>query len=396
MLLLARVTHASLLIFSFLPVACAQIPAAKFEAILREYVAFGPEDSVDVEAGKIVVKLLPTNEKREIAVFGIARLEENPQPSMLRFRESLRPKNTETVLMSEKFSTPPSIEDLKSLTLERSDLEDLRSCRIGDCKVRVSTQLIEVLKEDPDWTSPDLQDRVTALFREDVLNFVVDYLHRGDEALARYGHAKHGVGLAEEHRYLLDKSPLIAFVSAELADYLRKFPGNKFLEVESTLRWSKVSFGLKPIVVVTHTVAHERREGTTPQFLIVTKQIYASRYIDASLALSLLVTVGSGERRREYLIFTDISRSRSLTGLFSGFKRSVAGEESILRVTDVLRHAKASLRVIPDDERNLDTITKPEGKFGQLLQYWEDQRTLVILVVSVIFLLLVIYKLFRS
>ncbi len=102
--------------------------------------------------------------------------------------------------------------------------------------------------------------------------------------------------------------------------YLRQFPSTDVRPLASFLHWSKVTMNGKAVVRVTHVSAFRPDAAPhLPAVLLTGKQVYASRYMNGELTLTMLFS-GTGGRR--YLVHVDRSELDELTGLFSGLKRS--------------------------------------------------------------------------
>src|SRR5712664_3569695 len=121
----------------------AQTSADDFRRVLREQATFTADDLSGLEQGRIVAKLLPAKDKREVAVCGVVRLPV-PQEVFLQFtRDNVAQQNNRAILQIGKFSNTPAIEDLQALTLEKSDIEDLKRCTVEDCNLKMSAAMIE-------------------------------------------------------------------------------------------------------------------------------------------------------------------------------------------------------------------------------------------------------------
>jgi len=55
---------------------------------------------------------------------------------------------------------------------------------------------------------------------------------------------------------------------------------------------------------------------------MTTRDVYSSRYLDASLALTIATDAGS--QNAIYLVYANRSRANALKGLFSGMRRAIA------------------------------------------------------------------------
>jgi len=324
-------------------VASAQSTVSKLEKLLRSDAAFQDSDFAALEKGETVVRSLKSKEKREVSIYGVIKLRNVPEISLTELVEKLSQKENKTVIGYGLFGRPPVQDDLRALALEDRDLDDMRKCEVGDCDLKLSAAMIRRLQSEVDWDAPDYRLRATQLFRQMLAEYVNDYLRRGDDALLQYDNRKTPVKLSDDHRMLLEGMLFMDEVSPEFGKYLRKFPSVELTGVENTLDWTKVDFGLKPIVTITHTASISFKDNNIPQFLIATKGIYASRYVDSSMALVILVRESVNNATNAYLVFTNISRSSSLSGLFGGFKRSIVSADSEGRVKEMLLESRAKL-----------------------------------------------------
>ena len=107
-------------------------------------------------------------------------------------------------------------------------------------------------------------------------------------------------------------------LAPEFCDFLTQSPQRVFPKVEEFLYWSKESFGLKPVISVTHVSIDQLPDQTW----IASKQIYASHYFDASLAITLVADDSTDLSGGSiYLVYVNRSRIDLLGGIFGGLKR---------------------------------------------------------------------------
>jgi hypothetical protein len=253
-------------------------------------------------------------------------------------------RNGNSILEIGKFSSPPSLVDLQALTLEDRDVEDLKQCVVGDCKLKMSAAMIERFRKQVDWPAPDYRSQATRLFRQMLLDYVRDYLARGDSALIEYHDQSRGVRLDEEHRSLLKASLYINDFAPELTEYLKGFPRPELTNVENAINWTKINFGLKPVTILTHVATYTRRPSGVPQILVVSKQLYANHYFDSSLALTALINIPiTGTTSDSYLLYTNRSRADALAGSFSKLKRKLVEGEAVASLNAILLQTKLNL-----------------------------------------------------
>ncbi len=80
-------------------------------------------------------------------------------------------KSNPAILEINSFGNPPSLDDLQALTIEDRDIEDLRQCVVGDCRLKLPATMIERLQEEIDWEAPNHRIQVTQLLKQ----MLVDY-----------------------------------------------------------------------------------------------------------------------------------------------------------------------------------------------------------------------------
>jgi hypothetical protein len=321
-----------------------QTSVQEFQNVLRDQAAFTADNFSALERGEMVVKLLPVKDRREVAVCGLMRLQVPLAVSLQAFQESMTQRNSNSILEIGKFSNPPGLEDLQALTLEDRDIEDLKQCVVGDCKLKMSAAMIERFRKEVDWPAPDYRSQATLLFRQMLLDYVRDYLARGDSALIEYHDQFRGVRLDEEHRSLLEASLYINDFAPELTKYLKGFPRPELTDVENAINWTKINFGLKPVTILTHVVTYTRRPSGVPQILVVSKQLYANHYFDSSLALTALINVPiTGTTSDSYLLYTNRSRADALAGSFSKLKRNLVEGEAVASLNAILLQTRLNL-----------------------------------------------------
>lgn len=322
----------------------SQTSVQQFRNVLRDQAAFTTDDFLAIERGDIVVRLLPVKDKREVAVCGLVRTQAPPEITLRAFHTSLTQQSPDSILEIGKFSNPPVLEDLEALTLEKRDIEDLKRCSVGDCKLKMSVAMIERFRSEVDWTAPDYRLQATRLFRQMLLDYVRDYLTSGNAALVEYHDQLRGVSLEEEQRALLEASIYINDFAPDFAEYLNGFPRLKQTGVENSINWSKIKFGLKPVTMLTHVATYTSRPGDVRQTVVVSKQLYANHYFDSSLAITASIDIPMGGSTTEsYLLYTNRSRADALAGSFSTLKRNLVEREAVANLNAILLRTRLTL-----------------------------------------------------
>jgi hypothetical protein len=313
----------------------------EFQKILRERGAFEATDFAALEQGHTVVRLLPVNDKREVAVSGLVGLQVPADIFLQSFVESIAQKNNSAILQIGRLSATPTLEDLHNLTFEDRDLEDLKECVVGACKVKLSALMIERLQKEVDWAAPDYRAQATQLLKLMLLDYVREYLKRGDAALIEYSDKAEPVSLAQEHRALMTASGYLGNVLPELQRHLDGSANSRITVVENALVWSKIKFGLKPVIAINHILVF-KREQTGPQIIVAEKQIYANHYFDSSLGLTAFVHV-PGASPASYLFYENRSRADGLGGIFGKMKRDMIEGKAVDSLKAILETSRTNL-----------------------------------------------------
>lgn len=363
--MLYRVHHQSLpvivcaLICTLAATAQAQTTFPELQnALNNEQGSFNEDDFAALQRGETVVKLAPVHDKREVAVAGLVNLRATADEFLRSYRESLTKKNNGAVLEIGSFGAVPALADLQNLTLEAKDIEDLKECTAGDCQIKLSAAMIGRFAREVNWQAPDYAQQATQLFRTMLFEYVRDYRSRGDAALINYGDKSNEVRLAEEHQSLTK-------ASGYLNGFLATAGSSSELQpVEELLVWSKIKFGLKPVIAINHITIYKRQREFGPQILTVSKQIYANHYFNSSLALTAFVTLAGPT---SYLVYENRSRADGLQGPFSKLKRNVVEKKAVEGLKGILEHSKLTLEA-PVFSRESATISaRPAEGWGRRL-----------------------------
>ncbi len=222
------------------------------------------------DEGQPIVRLLPVQDKREVAVCGMVNLHVPAEVFLQSFRESMARKSDPAILEIGRFSSTPTLDDLQSLTLEPRDIDDLQMCVAGDCKVKLSAGMIQRFQNEIDWTAPNYRSQVTVLYKSILLDYVRDYLRQGDAALIEYNDKSNSVRLADETHSLIGASTFSRNIPREFMRAPKGLPGLSV--VENAFVWSKIKFGLKPVIAINYIVIYKQEHTTDPQILVVSKR----------------------------------------------------------------------------------------------------------------------------
>jgi hypothetical protein len=285
--------------------------------VMTEYLKFTTEELADLELGMVVKHSIGSSVAGEIAIAGAVKVHAPKARLLEGVRDIVRFKRSPDVMQIGRFSNPPVIGDMASLTVDKDDF-DSRSCRVGSCDVRLSADLIRQVQREIN--APDGQARAAALFKRLLIDSVRAYAAGTSGQILQYDHREAPIRPADEFAAVMQSTLAVGALAPGLPEHLVGFPARRVDGAEDFLYWSKEKFGAGPFISVTHvtTVCPTRQ-----LCVIATKNVYSSRFIDASLALTAAAdAVNTADAF--YMIYANRSRSVALKGTFSSLKRAIA------------------------------------------------------------------------
>lgn len=291
-------------------------------------------------AGGPLTKLLPSDQTKEVFVFGAIWVDAPPAEYVRRVKNIEDFEKGGGFRITKKISDPPRLEDFARLELPEEDVNDLRRCTPGACEVKVSTRGLQALRTQVRWGTPSEKADANAAFRRLALEYVNGYREGGNARLAVYRDRDDPVFVANEFRSMIERAPSLARMP-DLLKYLLEYPSAPLTASTDFLYWQDVQFGLKPTIRISHLVIQERPGQT----VIASKMLYASHYFWTALEQRVLQpdpARGSGF----WLVTISRSRSDGLKGfiglLLRGRVRAEAqnGTEAVLKVTKARLEAR--------------------------------------------------------
>ena len=126
----------------------------------------------------------------------------------------------------------------------------------------------------------------------------------------------------------------------DVADYLERFPAAPLLGAESFLYWSKETYAWNPMITVTQvTIVRGNGEGPVPEVLVISRDIFATRYTGGSLVMSSLVRDPGAPANRRYLVYVNrtwVDGIRALWRPFVEFRVKSQAKKVFANVRDRL------------------------------------------------------------
>jgi hypothetical protein len=331
------IRRGALLVGLFLAAAAAQesVTDPAVRAVLTSQLGFSDRELTDLRSGNPVKHGLRPRAPGEIAVAGAIRIRAAKSTFFARARDIATFKNGPDVLQIGRFSHPPVLEDLSALTVTEDDF-DVRSCRVGDCGIRLPADAITKIGQVVDVKTPDAQARGATLFKQFLLAEASAYA-TGADRLTQYDDGPQPIRPRDEFEGILAGMPEIAALMPRLPDHLRHLSTTPLPDAEDFLYWSKEKFGIAPFISVTHVTIVCPSTATC---LMTTRDVYASRYLDASIALAIATDAGPDAFD---LIYDNRSRANALKGRFSGLRRSLTERRARGALEDSLKTIKQRL-----------------------------------------------------
>ena len=228
------------------------------EEFLRSTARFGDRDLALVRSGGRVVKTPDTGIAREMVSVGATRFEIPFDYYVDRVRRGDLYRTGTTLLEAGRFSPEPSVPDMRGLTLAPEDLAALAEADPEAGKSEAAAKLFFV-------------------------QLVRAYRNEGIRSLEALRQGPKRFVVSNEVRTLLANSPYLRHYGSHVGDYVRNYPRAPANGAEEYFAWAKVNIGLRRLVRLTKvTVWVEWRDGHR-EAVMVTEQLYATRYFQASL-----------------------------------------------------------------------------------------------------------------
>jgi hypothetical protein len=273
----------------------------------RPSITVAPEERTRLDRGGAIARTLPAGPHR-VAVFAAVQVSADRDRIEAWMRRVEQLKKSEYVLAIARFSDPPRLEDLDSLTLGREDLESLTDCRPGDCGLKLTADEILALQAakagQREWRPAVEQE-----FRRLLLRRVQEFHSSGYAGPAR-----------ETAVSLLDQTTFLGARVPAFARYLEQYPTALPPGVESFTYWSKEQLGGKPVISATHVSVLRGGGGEgAPDVIVASRQIFAMHYMNGSLGLTMLLRGAAGASN--YLVYVNRSDVDVVGGWLGGLIR---------------------------------------------------------------------------
>ena len=297
------------------PVLHGQQPfPSRLEDYLTKELKITPQERDTLTKGGPVARNQPADASKEVALFGAIWIYASPSKYLTLLQDIENFEKGSGFRATKKVSEPAQLADFAALELPPEDVEDLRSCKVGSCELKLSAESLGRVKKEIDWTKPDVKAQLDRLMRQMALEYVNQYRAGGNSRLAVYRDSEHPTFVENEFRELLNGMPALAEHVPEMRQYLLEYPKPPARPTTSFIYWQEAQFGLKPTIRISHVAIQEHPDA----IVVASKQLYSSHYFWTALEVRLLIP---DPARGNGFWFVNSNRSRS-DGL-SGFVGSL-------------------------------------------------------------------------
>jgi len=312
--------------------------------LFRQDIGLSEEQITAIGRGQPVAKNLPSRKPAEAFLFGAIYIKAAPD-SYVRFASDVnRLRKLRYTRELEKFSNPPQVSDLRDFSFDSNDVQALKRCQPGACKIQMPASYIEEFKRSINWSAANHGEEVNRLVRAKILQLLLAYQKDGNRALGVYNDMRDPTDVAQQFAYMLSYRKALPEYLPDFYRYLLNYPNAKPANVENAFSWARVSFGLKPTLRIEHVVTLRGKPGDPVACAIADKQLYASHYFETALDLSFCVRESAGnEQSGFYLVMALSSEQAGLTGVKGAIVRKVAVGRSVSNLRDALATIKGTL-----------------------------------------------------
>ena len=307
------------------------------------------------ERGEAAVKLLKTQDGRDVAVAGVIGVR------ALRAVAVARVLDDPAFIAAGAsrfgaFEDPPGVGDVRGVVFDRSEYRELRGCRPGDCKFKMSAGEMAAFARGVDWSAPNAKAQADEHLRTEIVRLVADYRRRGNAAMPTYNNGGGEVRASDAFSALVAQSGEMAAFAPDVVGYLTTYPVAQPIGARNLVYWSESRIGrMRPTLTVNHVVTYAPATGTA---FLAKKQIYANHYFEGGMEAARSCRGKRADRRvrasgqrvcdRRALFPLRLSSGGSLQRARPGAESGAGSDRTdSMRTRAAIEKPDASLGVIP-------------------------------------------------
>jgi hypothetical protein len=267
----------------------------------------------------VVGTILDARHPSQLVFFGAARISVTPGVFINAVANTAALWRGAKVPRTGTFSRPAMPADVEEMQLPDADLDALRGCRPGDCSVKVSAdemkRLAEAARRDPErW-----RDALQREFRSVVVDRIRAYQTSGMAGLAPFHDHEQPIDPARAFSQVAAATNLVNETARQLVEYLARYPALPLPPgAREQIYWLQTVQTPKPTIQALHGTFRLGTDHPAVEAVVVSRQVFATHYVNASLAVTALVRDDAGNR---YLFYMNRSAADGLEGAFPGLRR---------------------------------------------------------------------------
>jgi hypothetical protein len=292
-----------------------------------------------IQQGQVVTKVLESGDaKYGLLVFGAVHVNapvDRFAAVVKAFQALLKNKVYLNVQEFSAIGAPPKPADFAAMTLEKKDVDELQTCKPGDCDIQIIS--VEDLQKRVDWKSPNRYEQVSQVVREKAYQGMVTYEKEGLKGLGIYKDRQQPMSLYEATKSMIDLSYYLQKDKAPgISNHVTEYPQGKLAGAEDHFYWEKIDFGQEPTIRINHVSMFPQGAGPA-KFVAVNKQLYATRYMRVAVQLFYCVPDTEKPDSGFYLIEMNDSRLPDFGSLKRAVVRKVATGKAVDATRDTLQ-----------------------------------------------------------
>jgi len=314
------------------------------QTYFQQDIGLSADQIAAIRNGHPVTKALPSRTPAEVFLFGAIYIHAAPEKYVRFALDFNRLRKLPNYLALGVFSNPLQLSDLKGFSFDSDDVQSLKNCKPGDCMIQMPASSIDDLHRSINWSGSDVNEQVNQLLQKTVLQRLLAYQSEGNKALGVYNDKSNPTEVPQQFAYMLSYDKVLPKRLPDFYHYLLSYPNAKPANVENTLYWAKVKFGLKPTLRLVQVVTLRGGPGDQVAYAIAEKQLYSSHYFETALDLSFCARGNDDPKQPGFYLITAMgSEQTGLTGVKGSIVRKTAVGRSASNLKDALSTIKNTL-----------------------------------------------------
>lgn len=301
----AKLFFGALCAFFVASVYCAEPP--DLNALLQERGDISTDDLRQLGDGFIAKQLNIGDPATGLVLVGIMKLDSDPgsvHSAMSRAQDMLGNSVDVGIKALNVIAEPARDDEFAAYELTKVEKEALESCELGDCRVKLTAELINYV-QSLDYQAEEDAATFTSMYRQQLTEMVRDYQQTGNRALWVYRDKEEPLRVQDGFEAALEEFSAAVELFPNLIAHLVDYPNTQLEgEAEEFLFWSVLDFGQRPTLTVNH-VASIRPANPEFGYVVMIKNIYANHYFGGRVTLGVVLSEGALDAPGTYLVLID-------------------------------------------------------------------------------------------